>query len=121
MAYQFHLDKLQAIQSKFIMAINFSFKYDGPYPLFHTHSNLKISDIIKLQIASFVFESRMRLSPLEFHIYFTSISDIHSYGTRQSTSEDLFQPGRLTTQYDINTVHYFGATLWNSIDDDIKK
>ena len=46
--------------------------------------------------------------------------DVHSYGTRQSTSEDLFQPRRRTTQYGINKVHYFGATLWNSIDDDIK-
>ena len=121
MAYQSQLDKLQAIQNKFIKAISFSFKYDSPYPLFHTHSILKISDIIKLQIASFVFESRMRLSPLQFHIYFTNISDVHSYGTRQSTSEDLFQPGRQTTQYGINTVHYFGDSLWNSIDDDIKK
>ena len=120
MAYQSHLDKLQAIQNKFIKAISFSDKYDSPYPLFYIHGILKISDI-KLQIAAFVYESRMRLSPLEFHTYFTSISDVHSYGTRQSTSEDLFKPRRRTTQYGINTVHYFGATLWNSIDDDIKK
>ena len=44
-------------------------------------------DRVKLQIASFVLESRMRLSPLESHTYFTSISDVHSYGTRQPTSE----------------------------------
>ena len=49
MAYQSDLDKLQAIQNKFIKAISFSDKYDNPYPLFHTHSILKISDIIKLQ------------------------------------------------------------------------
>ena len=89
------------------------------YP--YTHIILKISDIIKLQIASFVFESRMRLSPLEIHTYFTRISDAHSYGTRQSTSDSLFQPRRRTTQYGLNMVHYFGATLWNSVDDDIKK
>ena len=94
MAYQSHLDKLQAIQNKFIKAISVSDKYDSHYPLFHTHS-----------ILYFVFESKMRLSPLEFHTYFTSISDVHSYGTRQSISEDLFQPRRRTTQYDLNTVH----------------
>ena len=33
MAYQSHLDKLQAIQNKFIKAISFSDKYDSPYPL----------------------------------------------------------------------------------------
>ena len=54
MAYQSHLDKLQAIQNKFIKAISFSDKYDSPYRLFHTHSILKISDIIKLQIASII-------------------------------------------------------------------
>ena len=72
-----HLDKLQAIQNKFIKSISFSDKYDSPYPLFHIHSILKISDIIKLQIASFVYESRMRLSTLEFHTYFTSISELY--------------------------------------------
>ena len=46
-AYQSHLDKLQVIQNKFIKAISFSDKCDSPYPLFHTHSILKISDIIK--------------------------------------------------------------------------
>ena len=63
----------------------------------------------------------MRPSPSEFHTYFTIISDVHNYGTRQSTSEDLFQPGTLTTQYGLKTVHYFAVTLWNSIDDDIKQ
>ena len=110
MAYQSHSDKLRAFQNKF-KAISFSDKYDSPYPLFHTHGILKISGIIKLQIASFVIESRMRLSPLESHTYFTSISDVHSYGTRQSTFEGLFQPGRRTTQYGINTVHYFGVVI----------
>ena len=74
MAYQFHLDKLQAIQNKFIKAIfkaSFSDKYNSPYPLFHTHSILKISDIIKLQVASFVFGSRMRLSPLPASLMYT--------------------------------------------------
>ena len=104
MAYQSHLDKLQAIQNKFIKSISFSDKYDSPYPLFHIHSILKISDFIKLQITSFVYESRMRLSPLEFHTYFTSISDVHSYDTIQSTSEDLFQPRRRTTQYGIQFI-----------------
>ena len=98
---------------------SFSDKYNNPYPLFHPHFILKISDIIKLQVVSFVFESKMRLSSSEFHTYF--ISDVHSYGTRQSASEDLFQPRRLTTQYGLNTVHYIGATLWNTIDDVIKK
>ena len=104
MAYQSHLDKLQAIQNKFIKVISFSDKYDSSHPLFHTHSILKNSDI-KLQVASFFFESKMRLSPSEFHTDFISVSYVDSYGTRQSTSEDLFQPRRLTTQYGLNTVH----------------
>ena len=76
MAYQSHLDKLQAIQNKFIKAISFSDKYDSPSPLFRIHSIQEISDIIKLQIALFVYESRMRLSPLEFHTYFTTMTTL---------------------------------------------
>ena len=58
MAYQPHLDKLQAIQNNFIKAISFSDKYDSPYPLFRTHSILKMSGIIELQVASLSLNPR---------------------------------------------------------------
>ena len=90
MAYLSHSDKLQAIQNKFIKSISFSDKYDSPYPLFHIHSILKISDIIKLQIASFVYESRMRLSSLEFHTYFTSISELYIVMVQDSLLLKIF-------------------------------
>ena len=66
----------QAIQNKFIKVISCSDNYDSPYPLFYTHSILKIIDFIKLQVGSIVSESKMRLSPSEFYMYFTSISDV---------------------------------------------
>ena len=90
MAYLSHLDKLQAIQNKFIKSISFSDKYDSPYPLFHIHNILKISDIIKLQIAWFVYESRMRLSSLEFHTYFTSISELYIVMVQDSLLLKIF-------------------------------
>ena len=55
----------------FIKVISFSDKYDSasPNPLFHTDIILNINEIIKLQVALFVSESKMRLNPLEFHTF----------------------------------------------------
>ena len=120
MAYLSHLDKLQAIQNKFMKPISFSDKYDSPYPLFHIHSILKISDIIKLQIASFVYESRMRLSSLEFHTYFTSISELYIVMVQDSLLLKIF----FSLEDELHSMvysYYFGAALWNSIDDGVKK
>ena len=80
--YSSSLDALLALQNKFVKIIHFSDQYDSPHPLFISSNILKINELHKLQLASFVYESSLHQNPSEFHNYFSNISEIHSYATR---------------------------------------
>ena len=62
----------------------------------------------------------MQQNPEEFHSYFTDVTKVHSYSTRQASDKDLFIPRKNTTQYGLYSVCYAGASLWNSIPIDIR-
>ena len=53
-------------------------------PLLKSLRLLKFSDIIHLEILSFVYQWYHKLSPSCFVNYFNPVSSIHSYNTRQS-------------------------------------
>ena len=84
-----NFDSLLAIQNKFLKIINFSNQYDSPHPLYSTSKILKVNDLHELQLASFVYESYMQQNPQEFHSYFTDVTKVHSYSTRQTNDKDL--------------------------------
>ena len=67
-----------------------------------------------------LFMSYMQQNPGEFHSYFTDVTKLHSYSTRQASDKDLFIPRKNTTQYGLYSVRYAGASLWNSIPIDIR-
>ena len=118
--YSSSLDALLALQNEFVKIIHFSDQYDSPHPLFISSNILKINELHKLQLTSFVYESSLHQNPRKFHNHFTNISEIHSYATRQSTDQEIFIPRKNTTQYGLFSVHYAGASLWNSILKDIR-
>ena len=76
---------------------------------------LKFSDIIHSEILSFVYQWFHKLAPSFFLDFFTPISSIHEYPTRQSLNENLFINPIRTTQYGIRSLHYTGSNLWNSL------
>ena len=82
---------------------------------------LKFSDIIHLEILSFVYQWYHKLSPSCFVNYFNPVSSIHSYNTRQSQIDNLFVKSVHTTQYGIRSLSYTGPKLWNSLSIDVKK
>ena len=51
---------------------------------------LKFSNIIHLEILSFVYYWNHKLSPSSFVNYFNPVSSIHTYNTRRSQIENLF-------------------------------
>ena len=76
---------------------------------------LKFNDIIHSEIFSFVYQWFHKLVPSCFLDFFTPISSIHEYPTRQSLNENLFINPIRTTQYGIRSLHYTGSNLWNSL------
>lgn len=90
-------------------------------PLLKSFNLLKFSDIIHLEILSFVYQWSHKLTNTCFTDYFKPISSVHSYYTRQSLNENLFVNTANTTQYGIRSLRYNGTTLWNSLPIDVKQ
>ena len=84
---------------------------------------LKFSDIIHLEILSFVYQWYHKLSPSSFVNFFNPLSSIHcAYNTRQSQIDNLFVTSVHTTQYGIHSLSYTGPIFCNqSLFIDVKK
>ena len=76
---------------------------------------LKLNDVIKLQILSFVYQWSHRLLPPCFSEYFKFTSSGHSYSTRQSSNRNLYLASVNTTQYGLRSLKFTGPRLWNSL------
>ena len=84
-------------------------------PLFKSLNLLKFSDIIHVEILSFVYWWFHKLTPSCFADYFKPISSVHLYYTRQSNNDHLFLNQVQTTQYGLRSLCSSGAKLWNSL------
>ena len=87
-------------------------------PLLKSLRLVKFSDIIHLEILSFVYQWYHELSPSCLVDYFNPVSSIHSYNTRQSQIDNLFVK---SVQYGIRSLSYTGPKLWNSLSINVKK
>ena len=90
-------------------------------PLLKSLRLQKLSDIIHLEILSFVYQWYHKLSPSCFVNYFTRVSSIHSYNSRQSQIDNLFIYSVHTTRYGIRSLSCTGPKLWNSLSIAIEK
>ena len=101
--------------------MTFSDPRSHPEPLLESLRLLKFSNIIHLEILSFVYQWYHKISPSCFANYFNPVSSIHSYNTRQSQIDNLFVKYVHTTQYGIRSLSYTGLKLWNFLPIDVKK
>ena len=52
-------------------------------------------------------------------LFFTKITQIHSYNTRLAAKQSYYLP-KARTNYGIFNIRFQGPSVWNSIDEDIK-
>ena len=102
---------------KVLKIITFNKVIASSAPLFDSLQILKLNDIFKLQVTSFVYECLNNLTPIYFRVreYCVSIHSVHNIGTRQSKNGDLFALRCNTTQYGLRSIHYLGVRIWNSL------
>ena len=77
-------------QKKVTRAMAFSKPRDHSSPLFSQLKLLKLYDIYKLYISSFIFECQNKTSPIYFSDFFTSVPSVHSYNTQSASQGNLF-------------------------------
>ena len=84
---------------------------------------LKFSDVIHLEIISFVYQWYHKLSLLVLLIILTQYNTraYNTYNTRASQIDNLFVKYFHTTQYGIRSLSCTGPKLWNSLPIDVKK
>ena len=118
--YPMYTDPIFILQKRILKIITLNEVTVSSAPLFDSLQILKLSDLFKLQVTSFVYECLNSLAPIYFREYFTSIHSIHNIGTRQSKKGDLYVLHCNTTQYGLRSIHYSGVRIWNSLTVEIK-
>ena len=119
--YPMYTDPIFILQKRILKIITSNEVTVSSAQLFDSLQILKLSDLFKLQVTSFVYECLNSLAPIYLREYFTSIQSIHSIGTRQSKKGDLYALRCDTTQYGLRSIHYSGVRIWNSLPVKIRK
>ena len=112
------MNKVQIMQNKLLKVLyNLPFRTDTN----DLHANLgllKIRDIYESRILKFVYESVHKHSISQLKNYYRYQHSIHLHNTRNEN--DLYLK-RIFTKFGESTLHFTGARLWNSLDDNIRK
>ena len=90
LTYPTYLKPVTTLQKRVVRIMTFSDPRSHSEPLLKSLRLLKFSDIIHLEILSFVYQWYHKLSPSCFVNYFNPVSSIHSHNTRQSQIDNLF-------------------------------
>ena len=115
LTYDIHTKPIYILQKKVVRAITFNNFAAPSTPIFSELKILKLYDLFYLKLLSFVYECITKTSPSYFHDYFTLLSSIHQYDTRQACMGGIFLNRRNTLQYGIRSVRYTGAKSWNEL------
>ena len=115
LAFDSYIKPIYVLQKKVLRAISFQPSCSPSAPIFHRTNILRLYDLFDLKLASFVYESVHKISPVHFHNFFESVSSVHQHSTRQASKGDIFLPGKKSLQYDLKSVRFAGAKSWNSL------
>ena len=103
-----YLEPLSKLQKRAVRAISHQTFLAHSLPIFKDLKLLRIDDIFKSKLLTFVYESINKLTPVYFHDFFCTNASIHSHNTKQSARGDLFLAQRNTLQYGLRSIRYTG-------------
>ena len=106
------LDRILRIQKRFCRLMTFSNCSAHSAPLFQQLHILRIYDIYKLNLATYMYKIFNSSIPYLKHHRFTSNSSFHSYNTRNK--HHLHTPF-CRTKLRESTIHFQGPKLWNQL------
>ena len=110
-----YIEPLFKLQKSALRAISHQPFLAHSLPIFKDFNLLRIVDIFKLRLLSFVYESINKVAPDCFNNLFSLNSSVHCHNTRQSNRGDLFLANINTSQYGLKSIRYLGAKLWNEL------
>ena len=109
-----YLDKVLKLQKRALRFIFFSGPSEHAIPLFLDAQVLPIKFLYYESIANLMFDVRNTTAPSNIQDLFQDISNVHSYNTRSSTSNNFYtKPSRLSVQ--ANSFSRIGVKVCNEI------
>ena len=109
-----YLDKLLKLQKRALRFIFFADYSEHAIPLFLDAQVLPIKFLYYESIANLMFDVRNTSAPSNIQDLFQDISNVHSYNTRSSTSNNFYtKPSRLSVL--ANSFSRIGVKVWNEI------
>ena len=78
-----------------------------------------LTDMIKIELAKFMFKYNNRLLPPSFNNYFTKLDVIHHYNTRQKVTSEFFQPF-IASEAGKKSLQHIGLKIWKNIPEEFK-
>ena len=109
-----YLDKLLKLQKRTLRFIYFSDHNEHAIPLFVDAHILPLKFVHYESMANLMFDVRNRTAPSNIQDLFQDISNVHSYNTRSSASNNFYtKPSRLSVQ--ANSYSRIGVKVWNAI------
>ena len=118
--YESYREAIFKQQRKAIRIIPNQTSRSNSLPLFKDLQLLRLSDIFKFKLLTFVYESTKLLTSRCFHGYFSFNSAIHNYTTKQCYRGDLYLIGKNTLRYGLGSIRYMGAKLWNELSREVR-
>ena len=117
--YSTTLTPIINLQKKALRIMTFANFDSHSSPLFKKLNILKLTDLIFIKTASFMFDFKRNNLPYMFSNFFTSVSKIHSYNTRLASSLS-YSLSKIRTNYGKFGLRYNGSKIWNSINESTK-
>ena len=113
------ISKIQILQNQLLKVLAGK-KYRYPTDKLHDEfSLLKVSDITKQEVLTFVFNFFMDGLPIIFKSYYKTFADNHNINPRNASLNIL--KIRRNNNFGAKSIKIIGADLWNDLSIDIRK
>ena len=115
-----HLHDLSIRLNNIVRIITYSSKFCPITRLYKKLNFLKLDDIYKLELAIYMYKLHHTYLPSSLMNSYTKIESIHTHNTRQVENITFYKP-RVNKSIGKNLLVYRGNTIWNEINNFIKK
>ena len=99
-----YIDPIFKLQKKAVRSISFQPHLSPSLPIFKDLKLLKLFDIFKVRLLTFVYDSSNKTSPCCFHNFYLFSSSVHWYSTRQASQGVLYLFRKDSLQYGLKSI-----------------
>ena len=117
--YSSTLKPLIILQKRAICTRTFSKPDEQSEPLFKELKILRLTDLVILHNALFMYHYYYSLLPSSSANFFQTVASMHSYNTRLA-SKSIYYINTIKTNYAKLNIHFAAVKVWNHLDESIK-